>query len=289
MQHTTPGESKRRNPGRGIAVLALAGCLLAPGLAQAQDKDMGGNGGDSSAKTGNGAAGLADKKVTVDADGVKLAEALPPLMKSVGADFVVDNSLKDVTVSVHLSNVRFQAALDTLVKVCSQPVMYKLVDGVYHFLPRVDEPEPPRAEPPPSWPRGPAYKLGKIVVQNSDAQELVDFLSGNWDGTDSAPSSLSINGNVSGFRSYSSSGFVTAGPSAAAIARPLPTTTTMVLATALTAAARQAAEESRSGSSAIAPAEASPSAGGASAEVADLGANAIIDFSNKGRTNRTGC
>src|SRR5947209_5690428 len=119
MLRTTPTGRKLGSPGRGTALLALAACLLVPAtLAQAQE--TGAKDGGNSTKTGSDASGLADKRVTVDADTLRLTEALPPLMKSAGADFVVDNALKNATVSVHLNNVRFQTALDTLVKVCSE-------------------------------------------------------------------------------------------------------------------------------------------------------------------------
>ncbi|HLK56177.1 MAG TPA: hypothetical protein VKU00_06420, partial [Chthonomonadaceae bacterium] len=148
--------------------------------------------------------------VSVDADNTLLSDALAQIMKSAGADFVVDNALKKATVSVHLTNVRFQAALDTLVKVSSEPVSYKIEDGVYRFIPRVDPPEAPPT--PPAGPSRPSYKIGKIVVQNSDAQELVDFLTGASSGLDSGPDSLSMNGNITGSRSYSSSGIQKGGP-----------------------------------------------------------------------------
>src|SRR5437016_5233414 len=103
MLRTTPTERNLRGLGRGTALLALAACLLVPTLARAQDTDA--KGGDNNAKSGNSASGLADKRVSVDADTMHLTEALPPLMKSAGADFVVDNALKNVTVSIHLNNV----------------------------------------------------------------------------------------------------------------------------------------------------------------------------------------
>jgi hypothetical protein len=221
MQRATPTESKRTRAGRGPALLALAACLFVPSIAQAQDKGTGSNGGDSSAKSGSPASGLTDKRVSVDADNTRLSEALATIMKSAGADFVVDNALKNATVSVHLTNIRFQVALDTLVKVCSEPVTYKIEDGVYHFIPRVGPPDPPSTSTAPSAPKGPSYKIGKIVVQNADAQELVDFLSGDSSALDGTPSSVGSTGDISGFRSYSSSGFLNGRPFSSSYSAPI--------------------------------------------------------------------
>lgn len=145
--------------------LALSGV---PALAQNEGN---GSGGASSGSS------LDNKQVTLNVDDAKLSDALHTLMGSVQADFTLDNALLDATVTVHLNSVRFPVALETLLKSCSQPIEYKLENGIYRFVPKVEPPPP--VEPPaaPSAPKPPPQRyVEKIPLTYASARAICYLL-----------------------------------------------------------------------------------------------------------------
>jgi hypothetical protein len=190
--------------GRGVVLPGLVAFVLAPAVVQAQNPLSGGNGQPPAS-----GSNIGDKQVMVDADNQRLVDVLPALMKQVGADYSLDADIQQVTVSLHLPNAKFQAALDTLMKVATQPVTYKIEDGLYHFMRREDAPasSPSGPSSTPSGPgrSGPPYRGDdQIGVALSD---LVQYLSGA-DNRRQGRSLLAGSGSFSGSKNFSQYGFV---------------------------------------------------------------------------------
>lgn len=138
---------------------------------------------------GNGSAGspeafqFAERKVSIDTDGARLVVVIPKLLKSVGADFVIDSDVKDAIVSSHLTNVKLQTALDVLMRVSDIPVQYKFEKGAYRFSKRVELPAAsasPQSLPPgePVLPPLPTTLQEEIDIHNVQTFDLLRVLNG---------------------------------------------------------------------------------------------------------------
>jgi hypothetical protein len=164
----------------GIATVSLGMLLITAALASAQDKPpaSGTGGGNASAATGK--QNPAEKRVSLEAENIPLTQAIKTIMQSARADYVVDSALRGATVTAHLTDVKLSVVLATLMKVSSLPVTYRLEDGIYHFVPRIDPPEPPPSElPTPQTPPEKPWRMQAIRVVNVDAGELAQILGGN--------------------------------------------------------------------------------------------------------------
>src|SRR5580700_8133469 len=140
----------------GLAALALTvlGITAAPICARAQD-DGGGTGG---------ANDPANKKIDLDLESTNLYYGLKLLFSQVKANFTIDESLKSLTVTAHLTQVPFRVALETLLKSTGTPLTYKVENGIYSVVPKVEEAAPVEAEkttPEPSSTAG-GYKYGIV-------------------------------------------------------------------------------------------------------------------------------
>src|SRR5579871_5526825 len=118
-----------------LAALSLTaiGLLSMPINAHAQDNnppDAGGAGADDQ---------KANKKIDLDLESTNLFYALKLLFSQVKADFTIDESLKALTVTAHLTQVPFRVALDTLLKATGTPLTYKLENGIYSVVPKVED------------------------------------------------------------------------------------------------------------------------------------------------------
>ncbi len=172
--------------------------------------------GDGTGRSGSNTTAIDDRPVTVDADHSRLADILPDLMKSVGADFSVDNSIKNAHVTIHVTQAKFKPTLDTMMKVCDEGVTYVVEKGLYHFMALADAPKASRTPLPSSGeaPRrpGPRYNGGDPVAVA--VSELFQFLTGcesAFSGKSPFPNSGPIKagtGSVSGSRSYAEYGFL---------------------------------------------------------------------------------
>lgn len=131
-------------------------------------------------------AKFSDTKVNIDAENKRLIEVLPDLMKSAGADFTIDADVKNARISSHLTNIRLQTALDTLMRVSDIPVQYTFEKGLYHFAKkRETAPEPPRIPPPadllpeePLLPGPPTVQQDEVDVHNVQTYDLLRVLNG---------------------------------------------------------------------------------------------------------------
>ncbi len=118
-----------------MAVCALSltsiGLTLTPVRAQAQDGGRSGSVSD-----------LANKKIDLDLESSNLYYGLKLLFSQVKANFTIDESLKSLTVTAHLSQVPFRVALETLLKSTGTPLTYKVESGIYSVVPKVECPGP---------------------------------------------------------------------------------------------------------------------------------------------------
>jgi hypothetical protein len=162
------------------SALALL-CVMSGGaaLAQAGSAGMPGDGSAGSA----GASKFAEMKVSVDASSERLVVVIPKLLKSVGAEFIIDSDIKNAVLSSHLTNVKLQTALDTLLRVSDIPVQYTFEKGIYHFSKRVDLPPetpPTKPQPPgePVLPPLPTTVEDVVDVHNVQTYDLLRVLNG---------------------------------------------------------------------------------------------------------------
>ena len=148
-------------------------------LAQAGTPGTSGDGGAES----SGASKFSEMKVSVDTTGGRLIVVIPPIMKSVGADFTIDADVKNAIVASHLTNVKLQTALDSLLRVSDIPVQVKFEKGVYHFSKRVD----PIPEVLPVLPLNPGESVlpppptvaqSEVDVHNVQTYDLLRVLNG---------------------------------------------------------------------------------------------------------------
>ena len=162
----------------GITLAALGLLLGGAAFAQAPANSEAGKTGGSQSQSGTS---LNDVKITLDTEQEDLLDALRSLMKSAKADFVIDDALKEGTVTVHLKDVPFKDALATVIKVSTLPIMYDVKDGIYHFKLRPDT--PPEETPPvdPSAPAPPKVYEAKIKLHNIEAGTAARTLNGDYD------------------------------------------------------------------------------------------------------------
>lgn len=146
-------------------------CLISPGaLAQEPEK----TGGQASADPAN-------KKIDLDLESSNLYYGLKLLFSQIKANFTIDESLKSLTVTAHLTQVPFRVALETLLKSTSTPLTYKVENGIYSVVPKVEEaaPEPEVNQGDQGATRiGGGYKYGIIRPNNLSASDIVTALGG---------------------------------------------------------------------------------------------------------------
>src|SRR5436305_550317 len=85
----------------------------------------------------------ANKKIDLDLESSNLYYGLKLLFSQVKANFVIDDSLKSLTVTAHLTQVPFRVALETLLKSTNTPLTYTVDNGIYNVKPKVEEQNPP--------------------------------------------------------------------------------------------------------------------------------------------------
>lgn len=156
-------------------------CVVSGGAAKAH-AGQAGMPGDGSAGS-SGASKFAEMKVSVDTVGGRLIVVIPPIMKSIGADFTIDADVKNAIVASHLTNVKLQVALDSLLRVSDIPVQVKFEKGVYHFSKRVDPipevlPQPPLNPGESVLPPPPTTVEGDVDVRNVQTYDLLRVLNG---------------------------------------------------------------------------------------------------------------
>jgi hypothetical protein len=197
------------------SALALA-CMSFGGAASAQAPPTGtsvGNAAPPKSDSGGAPSGtsqFADRKVSIDLDNARLVVAVPQLLKSVGAEYIIDADVKNAIISSHLTNVKLHTALDVLMRVSSLPVQYTFEKGVYHFSKKV--------EPPPETPSPLPYTPGEAVLpppptsldETIDVHEVQTFdllrvLNGVF-GTQGTIGDPGANGSLSGYSGASQHG-----------------------------------------------------------------------------------
>ena len=110
----------------GVSLAAL-GFLGMPSAARAQDTPG------TDPASGNEAS---NQPIKLDLENADLYSALKLLFAQVKANYIIDPTLRQLSVSVHLSNIPFRTALDLILRNASSPVplTYKVEGGVYSIL-----------------------------------------------------------------------------------------------------------------------------------------------------------
>ncbi len=187
-----------------IAVIAgLSALAISPALAQGAGKGESSEkkpGGEASTSVGDKKSDFAsselnparfdDLKVSIDADSANLVSTLRSLMKSIKANFVIDDSLNDGKVSINVKEIPFKTALKLLIKVSSLPIEWDHKDGVFHFRLSEVKAESKKDEKADSARESllpPPPRIEKIKLQNSDAKDTLDKLLGKNFDQQSAP------------------------------------------------------------------------------------------------------
>lgn len=122
------------------------------------------------------------KRVSVDVENADLASVLKTLMKSAGANYTLDNSLRAVSITAHLNNLRLDITLAILLRSSTPAAMYKVEEGVYRFLlkPETPDPTPLETNTPaddPNTSRGVKH-IHVVRVNFIDAAEVARLLGG---------------------------------------------------------------------------------------------------------------
>jgi hypothetical protein len=149
--------------------IVFAGFLCTPATAQ-------GNG-----QSTDTSVAQADKRVSIDAEDATLSSVLTMLMKSVGANYTLDSSLRALRVTAHLHDLRLKTALDVLLRSVAPPVTYRLEDGVYQFQLKSESalPEPDAVGPvSDTSPQSGVHHLQVARVYFIDAAEAALILGG---------------------------------------------------------------------------------------------------------------
>lgn len=120
-----------------FAVSALAG---QPIYARAQDNSQ--NKDTSVTQNNKPNEDILAKHVSVDAEDATLTSVLTTLMKSAGANYTLDNSLRAVSITAHLHNLRLDITLDILLRSSTPAAIYRVEEGVYRFLLKPETPAP---------------------------------------------------------------------------------------------------------------------------------------------------
>lgn len=124
----------------GLATVLAAGIGLAvPAQHASAGQDPGNGKGQETTQ-----ADPTNTKIDLDLESSNLYYGLKLLFSQIKANFTIDESLKSLTVTAHLSQVPFRVALETLLKSTSTPLTYKVENGIYSVVPKVEE-APPRA------------------------------------------------------------------------------------------------------------------------------------------------
>ena len=122
---------------------------------------------------------LDDLKVGINSENDSLTDTLITLLKSVRADYVIDDSLKAGKVSIHIKETTFKRALELILKVSTVPFEWERKDGIFHFKLA----EPKEAEKPTLLPaeekKESKSRKEQIHLENADPRDILDKLLGN--------------------------------------------------------------------------------------------------------------
>jgi hypothetical protein len=166
MQHRT---TKSVSAAVLLTFAVIGGCSTLPALAQPPaDK------GQEAVKDPS------NQKIDLDLESTNLYYGLKLLFSQIKANFTIDDSLKSLSVTAHLSQVPFRVALETLLKSTSTPLTYKVESGIYSVVPKVEEAAPVDLGPEgPPEPRSSGYKYGIIRPVNLSSADIVGALGGS--------------------------------------------------------------------------------------------------------------
>jgi hypothetical protein len=119
--------------GLGLAALSLTalGSLALPLGALAQDA--------TTDQTGAGGATLPKTPVTLNVESADLYYTLKLLFSQIKADFTLDTSLRGTPVTVKLTKVPFDIALNAVLKASGQPLTFSFENGIFSIVPQTQQ------------------------------------------------------------------------------------------------------------------------------------------------------
>ncbi len=166
MQHRT---TKTVSAAALFTFAVIGGCSTLPAIAQPPAE-----------KGQDAVKDPSNQKIDLDLESTNLYYGLKLLFSQIKANFTIDDSLKSLSVTAHLSQVPFRVALETLLKSTSTPLTYKMESGIYSVVPKVEEAAPTELGPEgPQEPRSSGYKYGIIRPVNLSAADIVGALGGS--------------------------------------------------------------------------------------------------------------
>jgi hypothetical protein len=128
---------------RGLSVAALSltalGLVALPSGAWAQDNNATGTTNPSTSPNGTV---LPTTPVTLNVESADLYYTLKLLFSQIHADFTLDTSLRGTPVTVKLTKVPFDIALNAVLKASGQPLTYSFENGIFSIVPQVTETAP---------------------------------------------------------------------------------------------------------------------------------------------------
>lgn len=144
----------------GVACVSLTalGALAMPASAQGQDAQLPGNDPASGSEASN-------KPINLDLENADLYSALKLLFVQIKGNYILDPSLRQLSVTAKLTNIPFRSALDLLLKsVNSQvPLTYKVEGGVYSIIEKkIENGDTTGVEPTPDEPKSNLLKYRKF-------------------------------------------------------------------------------------------------------------------------------
>ncbi len=156
---------KVRYGGLSLAVLSLTalGFLAVPINARAQDQT------DQTAPSG----AIPKTPVTLNVESADLYYTLKLLFQQIHADFTLDTSLRGTPVTVKLTNVPFDIALNAVLKASGQPLTYTYENGIFSIIPQraIEEQPAPGTETPTPTPETKPI-LEKIYLSTTSVTDL---------------------------------------------------------------------------------------------------------------------
>jgi type II secretory pathway component HofQ len=143
------------------AVLLFA--VGTPVLARAQADNPAGSGQD-----------ISSKRVSINLENAEIRYVVKLLFQSVGVNYVLDQSLQGIYVTVSLNDVPFRTALESILRASSQtPLTYRVENGIYIISPKQETQETPTGkEEKTEETSKPKTRFQKIQVNHADAVSL---------------------------------------------------------------------------------------------------------------------
>jgi hypothetical protein len=124
---------------------------------------------------------VSNKKVSINLENAEIRYAVKLLFQSVGVNYVLDQSLQGIYVTVSLNDVPFRTALESILRASSQvPLTYRVENDIYIISPKQQEtPSEQTSETENPEANTPKSRWQKIQVNYADAIDLAYAFGGS--------------------------------------------------------------------------------------------------------------